>query len=76
MEKLYTKEIKEVGLKIKNLRESKALTQQGLADLCEVDIRTIQRIEKGEFGFGLHILFAIAEALGVKPGDLLKDIKL
>jgi transcriptional regulator with XRE-family HTH domain len=76
VEKLYTKEIKEVGLKIKNLRESKALTQQGLADLCEVDIRTIQRIEKGEFGFGLHILFAIAEALGVKPGDLLKDIKL
>lgn len=48
------------------------MSQQELADKCEIDIRTIQRIEKGEYGFGLHILFALAEALKIEAYDLLK----
>lgn len=48
------------------------MTQQTLSDLCEVDVRTIQRIEKGEFGIGLHILFGLADALEVKVTELLK----
>ena len=47
------------------------MTQQTLSDLCEVDIRTIQRMEKGEFGSGLHILFAIADAFKISASDLL-----
>ena len=75
MEKNYTKQIVDVGLKVKKLRESKNLTQLELADKCEIDIRSIQRIERGEFGFGLHILFALATALDISPSDLLKNIK-
>ncbi len=71
VEKTYTGEIKKVGLRVKSLRESNGLTQQELADRCEVDIRTIQRIERGDFGFGLHILFALSVALGVKASQLL-----
>ncbi len=71
VEKTYVAEIKKLGLKVKNLRESSGLTQEKLADECGVDIRTIQRIEKGEFGFGLPILFALLEALKVKPSQLL-----
>ena len=73
MEKTYTKEIKVLGLRIKYLRESKSITQQELADRCEVDIRTIQRIERGEFGFGMHIFFALVSALEVKPMELLEN---
>lgn len=51
------------------------MTQQTLAALCEVDIRTIQRIEKGEFGFGLHLLFALADAFEVELPELFKDIR-
>lgn len=72
MQKAYTSEIKRLGKHIKVLRESKKITQQNLAGFCEVDIRTIQRIEKGEFGMSLHILFAIAEALNVSADELLK----
>jgi transcriptional regulator with XRE-family HTH domain len=74
VEKVYTKQIKQLGIKVKSLREGLALTQQELAEKCEIDIRSIQRIEKGEFGFGLHILFALATALEVEPQELLKDI--
>lgn len=70
VKKAYVKEIKQLGKRIKKLRESKGMTQQTLSDLCEVDIRTIQRVEKGEFGLGLHTLFSIADALDVGIIDL------
>ncbi len=46
------------------------MTQQSLSDFCDVDIRTIQRIEVGEMRFSIRILFALAEAFGVKVEEL------
>lgn len=49
------------------------MTQQTLADLSELDIRTIQRIEAGEYGIGLHTLFALADSLDIKASELLTN---
>ncbi|HET6822038.1 MAG TPA: helix-turn-helix domain-containing protein [Anaerolineales bacterium] len=38
----------DLGLKIAELRQQKGLTQEKLAEYCEVSTRTIQRIEGGE----------------------------
>ena len=38
----------DLGLKILELRQQKGLTQEKLAEYCEVSARTIQRIENGE----------------------------
>jgi uncharacterized Tic20 family protein/DNA-binding Xre family transcriptional regulator len=38
----------ELGLKVAELRQQKGLTQEKLAEMCEVSSRTIQRIESGE----------------------------
>jgi uncharacterized Tic20 family protein len=38
----------DLGLKITELRQQKGLTQEKLAQYCEVSTRTIQRIESGE----------------------------
>jgi len=38
----------DLGLKITELRQQKGLTQEKLAEYCEVSTRTIQRIESGE----------------------------
>ena len=38
----------ELGLKVAELRQIKGLTQEQLAETCEVSPRTIQRIESGE----------------------------
>jgi transcriptional regulator with XRE-family HTH domain len=48
-----------LGLKVAELRQQKGLTQERLAELCEVSPRTIQRIESGEVdprGYTLHCL--------------------
>lgn len=37
-----------LGLKVSELRQQKGLTQEQLAERCEVSPRTIQRIESGE----------------------------
>ncbi len=68
--KNYTAEFKKLGKKVKKLRESNKMTQQSLSDFCDVDIRTIQRIEVGEMRFSIRILFALAEAFGVKVEEL------
>lgn len=73
MQKAYKTEIKQFGKRVKKIRKANGLTQTELAGLCDVDIRTIQRIEAGEYGVGLHILFALAEALEVEPSDLVKS---
>jgi uncharacterized Tic20 family protein len=38
----------DLGLKVSELRKEKGLTQEQLAEICEVTPRTIQRIESGE----------------------------
>jgi uncharacterized Tic20 family protein len=38
----------DLGLKVTELRQQKGLTQEKLAEYCEVSTRTIQRIENGE----------------------------
>ena len=38
----------ELGLKVAELRQGKGLTQEKLAEMCDVSSRTIQRIESGE----------------------------
>ncbi|MBX3101544.1 MAG: helix-turn-helix transcriptional regulator [Bacteroidetes bacterium] len=74
MDKKFQKEIILIGREIKRLREVASLTQQDVAIMAGVDIRTIQRIEKGEHGMGVPVLIGIAEALGVCVGDILRVI--
>ena len=76
MQKAYTNQIKQFGSEIKRLRESLSLTQQELSDRCDIDIRTIQRIERGEHGVGLQILIALAVSLETTPSDLLSKLKI
>jgi uncharacterized Tic20 family protein len=54
----------QLGLKVAELRQQKCLTQEHLAEKCEVSTRTIQRIESGEVdprAYTLHCLGAALE---------------
>ena len=54
----------DLGLKVSELRQQKGLTQEQLAERCEVSTRTIQRIESGEVdprAYTLHCLGTILE---------------
>jgi transcriptional regulator with XRE-family HTH domain len=71
VQKTYEIELKRIGKKIKALRVKNKMTQQSLSDFCDVDIRTIQRIEVGKQNVALTLILAIAEGLGVSVSELL-----
>ncbi len=53
------------------------MTQSQLATFCDIDIRSIQRIEKGEQNLSIALLYSICESLEVPPYELLNaNIKL
>ena len=59
----------DLGLKVAELRQQKGLTQERLAELCEVSPRTIQRIESGEVDPRLYTLHCLGEALDFDFGE-------
>jgi uncharacterized Tic20 family protein len=61
----------DLGLKIVELRKLKGFTQERLAELCEVNTRTIQRIERGEVDPRSYTIQLIGQALAF---DFEKDI--
>lgn len=60
-----------VGKKIREVRESKNLSQQALADMCNFEKSNMSRIEAGKNNLTLKTLEKIANGLGVKIKDLL-----
>ena len=63
--------LKQVGNKIREIRISKKISIEALADTCELDYSQINRMELGKVNFGISFLFRVANALEVDPKDLL-----
>jgi transcriptional regulator with XRE-family HTH domain len=59
----------DLGLKVSELRQQKGLTQEQLAERCEVSARTIQRIESGEVDPRAYTLHCLGEALEFDFGE-------
>jgi len=70
----YELEIVKLGILIKELRQKESITQEQLSTLCNVDVRSIQRIEKGEQNISISLLFSIADALKVESATLISKI--
>lgn len=60
-----------LGLNIRELREEKGLSQQELADNCEIAKSTVQRIEKGQMNPTITKLKRICESLGIDIKELI-----
>jgi len=64
--------LKEIGKRIREIRVLKSITQMELAFECgDKDYSQINRIELGKVNFSISYLSLIAQALHVKPKDLL-----
>lgn len=75
MQSSFETDLKQFGTEIKSVRKAKKITQLQLASLCDIDIRTIQRIEKGEFNPSLRVLIRIANAFDMSLSNLMKQME-
>ncbi|WPR73692.1 helix-turn-helix transcriptional regulator [Algoriphagus sp. NG3] len=60
----------ELGKKISEMRQAKGLTQEELVEKCNLNVRTIQRIEAGEVTPRSYTIKALFEALGAKMENI------
>lgn len=60
-----------LGRKLRLLRVAAGLTQEQLAKASQLDRKTVNRIEVGRHSVRLDNLWAMADALGVKPSELI-----
>jgi len=63
----------QLGKRIREVRDAKGLTQDGLAKASYLSRTSITNIEKGRQHIPLHTLYVISTALDVKVADLLPD---
>jgi len=52
------------------VRETAGLTQERLAELADLHMTDVGRIERGERDPGVKTVARLARGLGVKPGEL------
>ena len=61
------------GQRLRRLRRRAALSQQDLVRLSDVSQATLSDLEGGKRGARASTLRRIAGALGVEPGELMKE---
>lgn len=61
------------GLKVREQRKLKKITQEQLALLCNIDRSYMGRIERGEVNITLEKIYEIASALKISVKNLLPD---
>ncbi|MEO7049631.1 MAG: helix-turn-helix transcriptional regulator [Ferruginibacter sp.] len=59
------------GMKIREVRLRRKISQEKLAIECNFDYSQINRMELGKVNFTIHTLFKVCRALQVEPGELL-----
>ena len=62
---------KSLSENLKYQRKLKGYTQERLADVSNIGIRTIQRIEKGEVQPHMQTIVLLSDALGINVNDLI-----
>lgn len=63
--------MKAFGVRVRELREAKGMSQPELAYTCEWEYSQINRIELGKINTSISHMFHLAEKLGVKPSELI-----
>jgi transcriptional regulator with XRE-family HTH domain len=72
MEKKKKAFLKKLAARIVYLREKQGVSQAELAEKCDKDKQSINRLEKGNVNPSVFYLQEIADALGVGLNELLK----
>lgn len=62
------------GKVIKQLRESRGLSQQELADYADLDRSYISDMERGRYNPTLQTIYKLTEILNIKPHELFAEV--
>lgn len=64
----------EFGARVRAFRTEQGLSQEGLAERCDLHWTYIGQVERGQRNISLHNIIKIAEGLKVDPADLVRAL--
>ena len=67
---------KQIGQRIRELREEKGISQEALASICNLHRTYIGLIERGQRNLSISTVEVIAGGLDVQPSELFTGIKV
>ncbi|WP_191558944.1 helix-turn-helix domain-containing protein [Brevundimonas aurantiaca] len=70
----HDRDLEWLGRRIRQLRTSRAFSQEELAERSGLHRNYIGGIERGERNVGVKALFALGRALSVSPADFFTDL--
>jgi transcriptional regulator with XRE-family HTH domain len=62
------------GKVLRELRLEKGISQQELADNCDIERAYISRLERGLFQPSITIVFKISDYFGMKPAEIVEKV--
>jgi transcriptional regulator with XRE-family HTH domain len=65
-----SEELRNFGNNLRRIRKEKDLSMEALANLAEIELSQIFRIETGKINPKLTTILTIAKALGINPKEL------
>lgn len=71
MKEEFVDTYRKLGMKIAMIRNAKDLTQKEVGEKIGADSYYVSKIERAAVGLSMDKFFAVAQALGVPPKDLL-----
>ena len=74
--KVTDKRVERLGERIRELRKERGLSQEGLANLTNIDRGYMGTIERGERNITLKKLFDICDALNVQPSEVFDNFDM
>jgi len=72
MKRAITKQLQTFGSNVRRIRNEQAITQEKLAELADLNIRTIQKIEAGQTNILITTAARIQKALACDWGKLMR----
>jgi transcriptional regulator with XRE-family HTH domain len=70
-----SKTLREFGANLRRARTTKGMTQEKLAELADLNIRTVQKIEAGDINILVTTLIRLRQAVGCKWDAVLPGSK-
>ena len=66
-------EVVKFGINLRKLREERKISQQQLADMADINLSTVLRIENAKTKANIDILFSISKALEIPVSQLFEN---
>jgi len=73
---IYRKQLEYIGANVRENRIKQKLTQEDLANKVGIELKYLRKIEHGAVNPSILVTWCIANNLGIKIDDLLKEIEL